>query len=78
MEDNKINKDLICVFCGTVIPDISVASSAKPVREGNCCVECYVQHVMGPKILKEIDDAEFHKKYGKNATTEKRVFGKKN
>ena len=70
-------EELICELCHEEIPDISVAQKLVG-RPGYCCIECYVQKgVMVDKILEELNHEDFIKKYGENATSEKRVFGKK-
>ena len=79
MEENKNyggGKKLTCVFCKGEIPDESVASPAWPVKDGYCCIECYVYQVMPAKICEEMRQVE-NKKKGR-ISSEKRVFGKKN
>lgn len=70
-------QELICSICHQPISDISVAEKM-PDDKGYCCIECYVNKgVMVEKILAELKKEEFTKKYGENATSEKRVFGKR-
>lgn len=76
MASKKIEK-LYCSICGNEIPDPEVAFKI-PDKNEFCCVECYFNKgVICEKILKEIREEDIKRRYGADATVEKRFFGKK-